>query len=68
MAAPLRAQSGSPDIVVVRIQDYQTVAKIFITRGEGQTEKLDVNIKGIAFEKGTTSVNEAYYSVFKKLY
>lgn len=68
LAGSLRAQTAAPDIVVVRIQDYQTSAKIFITRDEGKTEKIEVNIKGTAYEKGMTSVNEAYYSVLKKLY
>ena len=68
LASPLRTQADPPDIVVVRIQDYGINAKIFITKGEGNTEEVKVDIKGINYEKGTASVNEGYCKVLAKLY
>jgi hypothetical protein len=68
LAGPTRAQAGPPDIVVVRVRDYKTSASIFITRGEGKTEKIEVDVKGSSLDKGMTAVSEGYYKVVEKLY
>jgi hypothetical protein len=68
LAGPAQAQAGPPDIVVVRVRDYKTSAYIYITRGEGKTEKIEADAKGLSLDKGMTAVSEGYYKVISKLY
>ncbi|QKG57294.1 hypothetical protein GKZ68_12090 [Hymenobacter sp. BRD128] len=69
LASPLRAQTAPPaDIVVVRIQDYRTSAVLFITRGEGKTERVAIDSKGLSLDKNMTAVSEGYFKVIENLY
>ncbi len=54
-----------PDIVVVRIYEG-THTTIVITRGEGKSEKIEVD-NGIT-DKRLIQANEGYYKVFERLY
>ena len=68
LAGPAHAQVGAPSIVVVRIRDYKTSALVFITRGEGKTEKIEIDGKWLSLDKSMTAVSEGYYKVIDKLY
>jgi hypothetical protein len=68
LAGPVLAQTGLSNIVVVRVRDYKTSAVFFITRGEGKTERVEVDVKGLSLDKGMTAVSEGYYKVMEKLY
>ena len=65
LAAPLRAAVAPPDIVVVRIYEGAHTT-IIITRGEGKSEKIEVE-NGIRDER-LIQANEGYYKVFERLY
>lgn len=68
LASAAQAPAGPPDIVVVRVRDNRTQASIFITRGEGKTEKQEFKGTGLSFDKGMTAVSEGYYKVMAQLY
>jgi hypothetical protein len=54
-----------PDIVVVRIYEGAHTT-IIITRGEGKSEKIEVD-NGLT-DKKLIQANESYYKVFERLY
>jgi hypothetical protein len=68
LAGSAQAQAEPPAIVVVRVRDYKTSATIFITRGEGKTEKIEIDGKLLSLDKSMTAVSEGYYKVINKLY
>jgi hypothetical protein len=59
------AVAAPPDIVVVRIYEGMHTT-IIITRGEGKSEKIEVE-NGIT-DKKLLQANEGYYKVFERLY
>jgi len=65
LAAPLRAVAAPPDIVVVRIYEGAHTT-IIITRGEGKSEKVEIE-NGIS-DKKLIQANEGYYKVLEQLY
>jgi hypothetical protein len=59
------AATTPPDLVVVRI--YEGVhTTIIITRGEGKSEKIE--LENGTTDKRLTQANEGYYKVFERLY
>jgi len=68
LAGPASAQADAASLVVVRVRDYKTSALIFITRGEGKTEKIEVDGKWLSLDKSMAAVSEGYYKVVDKLY
>ncbi|SMC00703.1 hypothetical protein SAMN00120144_3083 [Hymenobacter roseosalivarius DSM 11622] len=52
------------DIVVVRVD--LGLRRIIITRGENQSELMKIDVRGFP-EKTAVHLNEAYYSLIKKL-
>ena len=64
---PLGAVAGPPSIIVVRIYDYGLSTKAIITRGEGQSEVVEVDTKG-NFTKQLTQSSEGYYKLFQRFY
>jgi hypothetical protein len=65
LAAPLQAAVAPPDIVVVRIYEGAHTT-IIITRGEGKSEKIEIE-NGIR-DKRLIQANEGYYKLFERLY
>ncbi len=66
LAASLRAAVAPPvDIVVVRIYEG-THTTIIITRGEGKSEKVEIE-NGLS-DKKLTQASEGYYKLFERLY
>ena len=65
LAGPLRAAIAPPDIIVVRIYEGRKTT-IIITRGEGKSEKVEVE-NGFT-DKRLVEANEGYYKVFERLY
>ena len=59
------AAAAPPDIVVVRIYEGMHTT-IIITRGEGKSEKIEIE-NGVT-DKRLTQANEGYYKVFERLY
>ena len=65
-APALRAQTTTPDIVLVRIIEYNGFVTATITRGPGKTEYLEFD-SGI-FKKQIIAASEKYYDILFKLY
>ena len=65
LAAPLRAAVAPPEIIVVRIYEGRKTT-IIITRGEGKSEKVEVE-NGFT-DKRLMEASEGYYKVFERLY
>ncbi len=66
LATPLRAAVLLPaDIVVVRIYEGSKTT-VIITRGEGKSEKLEID-NGLT-DKKLIQGSEGYYKVFERLY
>jgi len=65
LAAPLRAVVAPPEIIVVRIYEGRKTI-IIITRGEGKSEKIEVE-NGLT-DKKLMEASEGYYKVFERLY
>ena len=65
LASSLRAAAAPPEIIVVRIYEG-THTTIIITRGEGKSEKIEVE-NGVT-DKKLTQASESYYKVFERLY
>ncbi len=65
LAAPLGVAATPPNIVVVRIYEGGHTT-IVITRGEGKSEKIEID-NGIT-DKKLIQANEGYYKVFERLY
>lgn len=65
LASPLRAAVSPPDIIIVRIYEGRKTT-IIITRGEGKSEKVEVE-NGFT-DKKLTQASEGYYKVFERLY
>jgi len=59
------AAAAPPEIVVVRIYEGSHTV-IIITRGEGKSEKIEVD-NGIT-DKKLIQANEGYYKVLERLY
>ncbi len=57
--------AAPPEIIVVRIYEGSHTT-IIITRGEGKSEKIEIE-NGIA-DKRLTQASEGYYKVFERLY
>ncbi len=65
LAAPLRAAVAPPQIAVVRIYEGSRTT-IIITRGEGKSEKVEID-NGVT-DKKLTQGSEGYYKLFERLY
>jgi hypothetical protein len=65
LATPLRALAAPPEIVVVRIYEG-THTTVIITRGEGKSEKVEIE-NGLS-DKKLTQASEGYYKLFERLY
>ena len=63
--ATLPSAAAPPDIIVVRIYEGRKTT-IIITRGEGKSEKVEVE-NGFT-DKRLIEANEGYYKVFERLY
>jgi hypothetical protein len=63
VSSPVLAQTV-PDMIVVRI--VTPVHRIVITRGEGRSEVLKMDVHR-NIEKGLIDINEAYYRLLKQL-
>jgi hypothetical protein len=63
---PAMAQMTNPEMVVVRLHEYDTSVHLAITHGEGKTEFLKFD-SGVT-EKRLTASAEGYHRVLLKLY
>ena len=68
LGASAQAVATAPQVVVVRIVDYQTRATIFIARGAGQTEEIEIKTPFMGFDKSMVLVSEGYQVALQKLY
>lgn len=60
--------SAVPQVVVLRVVDYQTKATIFVARGAGQTEEIEIKTPFMGYDKSMVLVSEGYQVVLQKLY
>ena len=65
-AAPAMAQTGAPDVVVVRTTDYFDNLRIVVTHGEGKTQVLELARKDL--KQSPNGQEEALQKVFANLY
>ena len=65
LASPLRVQADPPEIIVVRIYEGGKTT-IIITRGEGKSEKVE--IENGQSDKKLVQASEGYYKIFERLY
>ncbi len=65
LATPPGVAATPTDMIVVRIYEG-THTTIVITRGEGKSEKIEID-NGIT-DKRLVQANEGYYQVFERLY
>jgi hypothetical protein len=63
---PVKAQTTTPDIVVVRLHEYDTSVHLAVTHGDGKTEHLKFD-SGVT-EKRLMASAEGYHRVLLKLY
>ena len=63
---PVMAQTGGPDVVVVRTTDSNEKLRIVVTHGEGKSEVLELPRKEL--KQSPTGQEEALQKVFAKLY
>ena len=63
---PVLSHAGDPQMVVVRLHEYDTSVHLAITHGDGQTEFLKFD-SGIT-EKRLMASAEGYHRVLLKLY
>jgi len=65
-SSPVMAQTGGPDVVVVRTTDSAGYLRIVVTHGEGKSEVLELPRKDL--KESPTGQEEALQKVFAKLY
>lgn len=68
LGASAQAVTTAPQVIVVRVVDYQTKATIFIARSAGQTEEIEIKTPFMGFDKSMVLVSEGYQVVLQKLY
>lgn len=64
--SPAMAQTGAPDVVIVRTTDSYESLRIVVTHGEGKTEVLELARKDL--KQSPNGQEEALQKVFAKLY
>ncbi|RZK26773.1 MAG: hypothetical protein EOO63_14280 [Hymenobacter sp.] len=62
---PVKAQTGGPDIVIVRLAEGAGTIHAVITRGEGKSEEVEFQNGG---GKRLVASSEGYYKLINKLY
>lgn len=65
-AHPSTVLAGDPDVVVVRVLDNGGNVRLFISRPDGKSEKVEFN--GGFNEKGLSDSGQGYQKVIAKLY
>lgn len=63
---PVMAQTGGPDIVIVRLAEGAGTIHAVITRGEGKSEEIE--FPNGSKNKGLIASSEGYYKMINKLY
>lgn len=66
-ARPAAAQTPTPDLVVVRVNETRRTVHFVITRGAGKSEDVELPKNG-SFDQRMAGAGEGYHQVLSKLY
>jgi opacity protein-like surface antigen len=64
--AAAQAQAPNPDVVVVQLYDSGASVQLVVTRGEGQSEKIEFQSGGT--DKRLTAASQGYHKLLSGLY